>query len=122
MKARREPARIAEPGSSSPPGSSKPTGPVQYPSRLLTARKLPYNLAMVLVRMANGFSRRQLVRPDSALAEMVLLQEILNTLTHVDPLHRRIADLFNDESESLANDSWNEQYDEVLVEARHRIV
>ena len=77
---------------------------------------------MTTLQMASGISRRQQVRPTSALAEMVLLNEILNTLSVMDPLHSRIASLFADESESLANDAWNQQYDEVLIEARRRIV
>lgn len=72
--------------------------------------------------MATGISRRQLVRPTSALAEMVFLNEIMNTLSLVDPLHARIVNLFADESDVLTNDTWNQQYDEVLADARRRVV
>ena len=77
---------------------------------------------MTTTQMATGISRRQLVRPSSALAEMVLLNEIVNTLSLVDPLHFKIVNLFADESDHLTNDHWNQQYDEVLAEARRRIV
>ncbi len=53
---------------------------------------------------------------------MVLLSEILNTLSLLDPLHARISNLFADESDSLANDTWNQEYDEILKQARQRIV
>lgn len=77
---------------------------------------------MTTTQMATGLSRRQSVRPNSALAEMVLLNEILNTLSVVDPLHAKITSLFADESDSLATETWNQRYDEVLREARRRIV
>lgn len=77
---------------------------------------------MTTTQMATGISRRQLIRPTSALAEMVLLSEILNTLSLLDPLHARISNLFADESDSLANDTWNQEYDEILKQARQRIV
>ena len=77
---------------------------------------------MTTTQMATGLSRRQSVRPSSALAEMVFLHEILNTLSLVDPLHAKITNLFADESESLANDTWNQEYEEALRQARQRIV
>ena len=77
---------------------------------------------MTTTQMATGLSRRQSIRPSSALAEMVFLHEILNTLSLVDPLHSKITNLFADESESLANDTWNEEYEEALRQARQRIV
>ena len=76
---------------------------------------------MTTTQMATGISRRQLVRPSSALAEMVFLNEIVTTLSAVDPLHGRIVSLFADESDILTNDTWNRQYDEVLAEARRRV-
>ncbi|HLK51553.1 MAG TPA: hypothetical protein VKT49_25610 [Bryobacteraceae bacterium] len=63
-----------------------------------------------------------MIRPSSALAEMVFLNEIMTTLSLVDPLHARILNLFADESDVLTNDTWNQQYDSVLAEARHRVV
>jgi hypothetical protein len=77
---------------------------------------------MTTTQMATGISRRQLIRPTSALAEMVLLNEILNTLSLIDPLHSKIVDLFADESEGLENEAWNQQYDEVLQQARRRLI
>ncbi len=77
---------------------------------------------MTTTQMATGLSRRQTVRPSSALAEMVFLQEILTTLSLMDPLHARITTLFADESESLANDTWNQEYEEALRQARQRVV
>lgn len=77
---------------------------------------------MTTTQMATGISRRQMVRPTSALAEMVLLSEIMNTLPLLDPLHVRIANLFADESDILTNDTWNQQYDSVLADARRRLV
>ena len=77
---------------------------------------------MTTSQMATGISRRQMVRPSSALAEMVFLNEIASTLSLVDPLHGRIVNLFADESDVLTNDTWNQQYDEVLAEARRRVV
>jgi hypothetical protein len=77
---------------------------------------------MTSTQMATALSRRQLARPSSALAEMVLLNEILNTLSLGDPLHTKIATLLGAESDNLANDTWNQHYDAVLVDVRRRII
>ena len=75
---------------------------------------------MTSVQMATVLSRRQRVQPSSALAEIVLLNEIRGTLAETDPLHSKILALFDDISEG--NDTWNWQYEQVLAEARHRLV
>ncbi|HLK48045.1 MAG TPA: hypothetical protein VKT49_07925 [Bryobacteraceae bacterium] len=74
----------------------------------------------ITVQMANVLGRRQGVQPSSALAEIVLLTEIRATLPAHDPLHRKIGALFDEEADP-AHD-WGEEYDQVLAEARRRIV
>ena len=75
---------------------------------------------MTSVQMATVLGRRQRVQPSSALAEIVLLNEIRGTLAETDPLHSKILALFDDISEG--NDTWNWRYEQVLAEARHRLV
>ena len=70
--------------------------------------------------MATVLGKRQAVQPSSALAEIVLLNEIRATLAVDDPLHSKILALFDDDAE--ANHTWNATYDNVLAQARRRIV
>lgn len=74
----------------------------------------------ISVQMTAVLGKRQGVQPSSALAEIVLLNEIRATLPIDDPLHRKIGTLFDDEAD--LSDDWGEHYDAVLAEARRRIV
>ncbi|GEM_PF-3167943 len=75
---------------------------------------------MNLLDMTSAISRRQIARSDSAVAEVVLLVEILKTLPETDVLHATIRDLLADETQPV-ND-WNVNYDRVLAAARRRIM
>ncbi len=75
---------------------------------------------MNLLDMTSAISRRQIARYDSAVAEVVLLVEILKTLPETDVLHATIRDLLADETQPV-ND-WNVNYDRVLAAARRRIM
>ncbi len=72
------------------------------------------------LEMTGAINRRQIARSESAVAEVVLLVEILKTLPEDDPLHSTIRDLLSDESEPV--DTWNVHYDQVMVEARRKIM
>jgi len=70
--------------------------------------------------MSGAISRRQIARSESAVAEVVLLVEILKTLPETDTLHTTIRDLLVDESEPI--DIWNANYDRVLAQARRKLM
>jgi len=67
-------------------------------------------------QMATVISRRQYA--SSAVGEVVLLNEILTTLSVSDPLRPKIESLFETEFEG----DWAHDYDQVLAEARRRLV
>ena len=77
---------------------------------------------MTTAQIATGINRREHASPASAASEIVLLSEILNTVPPSDPLHSKILDLFAEESDGLADDTWNQRYEQVFAEARRRIV
>ncbi len=52
----------------------------------------------------------------NAAAEVVLLSEIASTLPVGDPLRKRISDLVED------GEDWPQRYEQVLAEARRRLV
>ena len=72
------------------------------------------------LEMTGAINRRQFARSESAVAEVVLLVEILKTLPENDPLYSTIRNLLADDSEPV--DSWNVHYDRVLAQARRRIM
>lgn len=72
------------------------------------------------LEMTSAISRRQIARSESAVAEVVLLVEILKTLSEEDPLRTAIRDLLADDSEPV--DAWNVNYDRVLAQARRKIM
>jgi hypothetical protein len=67
-------------------------------------------------QMATVISRRQY--DSSAVGEVVLLNEILTTLSLSDPLRPRIVSLFEEETEG----NWALDYAQVLAEARRRMI
>lgn len=69
-------------------------------SPFLYHRPLLYSAKMITsTQLAMAFSRRQLVHPSCALAETVLLSEILTTLSFAHPLWSQIDALFKEQSE-----------------------
>ena len=67
-------------------------------------------------QMATVISRRQYA--SCAVGEVVLLNEILTTLSVSDPLRPKIESLFENEFEG----DWALDYAQVLAEARRRLV
>ena len=71
------------------------------------------------LQMTAAIAKRQTAQPRTAIAEMALLNAILTSISVKDPLHPKIAAIFS--GDDSGND-WNCQLDDVLVEARKRIV
>lgn len=71
-------------------------------------------------QMSDLFLRRQTVDSSCSLGEIVLLKEILTTLSQSDPLHSRIVELFDREPDG--SPASNQQYEDVLAQARRRMI
>jgi hypothetical protein len=71
-------------------------------------------------QMAELLIKRQAIDSSSSLGEIVLLKEILATLSLSDPLRPKIEALFEGGSE--ASHACAADYDRVLAEARRRMI